>query len=82
MKMNFIIQPSDMIYRFGQARLIRRIDGKHELVGGSPQDRAEAGEWVSLFAHDIVFSRPRECNPPTGYLELKQFPPGHHETSP
>jgi hypothetical protein len=44
---------------FGNARLIKRPDGKHELVGGNENNFAEAKEWVSLFAHEVVFTRPR-----------------------
>jgi hypothetical protein len=48
------------IRQFGQARLIRRSGvtsrcSQYELVGGSEADRAAASEWVSLFAHHIVF---------------------------
>ena len=48
---------SRVIQQFGEARLIRHHNGKHELIGGSAADLATAREWVSLFAHDIVFSR-------------------------
>jgi hypothetical protein len=41
---------------FGNARLIRRCDGGHELIGGSEDERATAREWCSLFEHEIVFS--------------------------
>jgi hypothetical protein len=44
---------------FGNARLIKRPDGKHELVGGNENNFTEAREWVSLFAHEIVFTRSR-----------------------
>jgi hypothetical protein len=35
---------------------MRRTDGQHELIGGTDADRHEAFEWVSLFAHEIVFT--------------------------
>ena len=41
---------------FGKARLIRKSDGRHELVGGTADDRTTAREWCSLFAPDVVFS--------------------------
>ena len=44
------------IRQFGQARLIKLPNGEHELIGGSDVDRAAAFEWVSLFAHEIVFT--------------------------
>ena len=65
MKLNHAIvnRPSGrIIQEFGEAKLVRQPDGKHELIGGSTADVAEAKEWVSLFAHEIVFSRPG-CKP-------------------
>jgi len=58
MKMNCIINPARTLNRFGNAWLVKRADGKHELLGGNAGDFTEAKEWVSLFAHEIVFSRP------------------------
>ena len=58
MKMYCIINPARILNRFGNAWLIKRADGKHELVGGNAGKFTEAKEWVSLFAHEIVFSRP------------------------
>ena len=57
-------QPSTIAV-FGQARLIRlgwwhsARSGEHQLIGGTAADRAAAFEWVSLFAHEIVFKTPR-----------------------
>ena len=47
--------PSTLIRRFGAARLVRHRNGEHELIGGNTGDRTAAYEWVSLFAHEIVF---------------------------
>jgi len=44
------------VQHFGQARLVRLPNGQHELLGGTDADRAAAFEWVSLFAHEIVFT--------------------------
>lgn len=57
MKMNCIFKSAKIISRFGNAWLIRGANGKHALVGGSDGDYTEAKEWVSLFAHEIIFSR-------------------------
>lgn len=46
----------EAVASFGQATLHRRGDGRYELHGGSPADRADALEWASLFQHDAVFS--------------------------
>lgn len=60
MKLNHLIPQgftgAAIIQQFGQARLIRHRNGQHVLVGGSTADRTAAFEWVSLFAHEIVFS--------------------------
>jgi hypothetical protein len=61
MKLNHFITNRNtgrVIQEFGGAKLVRHPNGKHELVGGSRADLTAANEWVSLFAHEIVFSRP------------------------
>ncbi len=45
---------TESIAQFGQARLVRTLDCKFELRGGSKEDRLEAREWVSLFLHEAV----------------------------
>jgi hypothetical protein len=65
MKLNHLVTDHSngrIIQKFGGAKLIRHADGKHELIGGTTGEVAEAKEWVSLFAHEIVFSRPG-CKP-------------------
>ena len=47
----------ETIATFGEARLVKQLDGKLELVGGSPENRTEAKEWVSLFLHEAVISQ-------------------------
>ena len=44
----------EIIAQFGEARIIKYLDGKYELRGGSKDDRSAAKEWVSLFCHDVV----------------------------
>ena len=44
----------ELIASWGEAQLIKYLDGKTELRGGSEQDRAEAREWMSLFWHEAV----------------------------
>jgi len=48
--------PPTTIARFGAARLIKHCDGPYELVGGTPEERATAAEWCSLFAPEVVFA--------------------------
>jgi hypothetical protein len=57
MKMNYITNPARILNRFGKAWLIKRVNGKHELVGGTADDCTDAKEWASLSAHEIVFCR-------------------------
>jgi hypothetical protein len=55
MKLNpiswFLRDEGDLIALFGNARLVKRLNGKFELLGGTDADRAEAKEWCSLFLH-------------------------------
>ena len=44
----------EVMASWGEARLIKYLDGKTELRGGSEQDRAAAEEWMSLFWHEAV----------------------------
>jgi hypothetical protein len=44
----------EVIARFGDAQLIRFLDGKMELRGGSDDDRTAAREWMSMFWHEAV----------------------------
>ena len=44
----------EVVASFGQAQLVRFLDGKHTLRGGSNGDRSAAKEWISLFWHDVV----------------------------
>jgi hypothetical protein len=44
----------EVIARFGDAQLIRFLDGKMELRGGSNGDRTSAREWMSMFWHEAV----------------------------
>jgi len=49
----------EVVRQFGDAVLIRNSNGQHELIGGTNADRTAAFEWVSLFAHEIVFTHCR-----------------------
>ena len=42
----------------GEARLVKHLSGKIELLGGSPDDRRAAKEWCSLFLHEAVITSP------------------------
>ncbi len=56
---SFTLEPGhQVIARFGSARLVRQPSGRHELIGGTADDCAEAHEWCSLFAPEVVFSVP------------------------
>jgi len=39
----------ETIATFGDARLVKKLSGKIELIGGSPEDRDAAREWYSRF---------------------------------
>jgi hypothetical protein len=64
MKMKFFPPFKDegeVIAGWGEAQLIKYLDGKTELRGGSEQDRAEAREWISLFWHEGVVGVPSDA---------------------
>jgi hypothetical protein len=46
----------EVIARFGDAQLIRFLDDKMELQGGSNADRTAARESMSMFWHEAVLS--------------------------
>jgi hypothetical protein len=49
-----VADDGEIIASFGQAQLVRYLDGKCELRRGSKEDRLAAKEWVSLFWHELV----------------------------
>ena len=48
------LDQGEVIAAWGQAQLIKYLNGEAELKGGSKEDRAEAREWISLFWHEAV----------------------------
>lgn len=47
----------EIVAGFGSAKLVKYLNGKYELRGGSKDDRLAAHEWVSLFCHDVVINQ-------------------------
>jgi len=52
--------PDEIIGHFGQVRLVRKSDGKHELVGGTTEAQASVRKWCGLNAPFVVFAEPAE----------------------
>ena len=44
----------EVLAYFGGARLVKKLDGRLELVGGDRGDRTAAREWISMFFHEAV----------------------------
>jgi hypothetical protein len=44
----------EVVAGWGQAELIRYLDGKVVLKGGTKEDRLAAHEWISLLWHEAV----------------------------
>ena len=44
----------EVVASWGQAQLIKYLDGRLELKGGSKEDRLAAHEWISSFWHEAV----------------------------
>jgi len=78
MKLNNLIPISyrtKTVRRFGDATLVKLPNGQHELVGGSDADRTAAFEWVSLFAHEIVFTHFHREGPKRNFLRIPRLQP-------
>ena len=44
----------EVIASWGDARLVKCLDGKLVLKGGSKEDHGEAKEWLSMFWHEAL----------------------------
>ena len=44
----------EVIASWGEAKLVKFLDGRLELKGGSKEHHREAREWISLFGHEAV----------------------------
>ena len=44
----------EVMASWGEARLIKYLDGKLILKGGSKEDRIAAREWISMFLDNAV----------------------------
>jgi hypothetical protein len=44
----------EVMASWGEAQLIKYLNGKLVLKGGSKEDRIEAREWISMFLNDAV----------------------------
>jgi len=71
MKMNVLVSETtepceSTVIRFGDAELILRENGCHELVGGCRADQIAAREYISFFLHDVVVNSPIRVVPGTG----------------
>lgn len=58
-----------IIARFGEAKLVKKADGRHELIGGTAGDQTNAREWCSLFAPEVVFSGPSRNSAGIAFVE-------------
>lgn len=47
----------EVIAASGQPHLVKTLDCKYELRGGSTEDRTAAKEWISMFMHDVVIRK-------------------------
>ena len=53
----------EIIANFGDARLVKYLNGRLQVVGGSPSDHTAVKEWISLFMHEAVVSYPSPGTP-------------------
>ena len=48
----------EVIAGFGTAELVRHLDGRFELRGGSAEDHRAAREWVEQFYRKALYALP------------------------
>jgi hypothetical protein len=75
MKMNILVPETNetgesTVIWFGDAELILRENGHHELVGGSGSDQIAAREYISFFLHDVVVNSP-SCGTALGLSRME-----------
>jgi hypothetical protein len=54
--------PDETIAKFGPVHLVRKADGRHVLIGGTPCEQAEARRWCHRRAPFVTFTAPRRQN--------------------
>ena len=52
---SFAQNQDERIAGFGDAWIVRKLNGRFKLIGGSLEDRRAAREWCSLFLAKAVF---------------------------
>jgi hypothetical protein len=58
-----LMSEGEVIAHFGSAKLVKRLDCRFELRGGSAEDHLAAREWISLFMHEAVLTAPKSQQP-------------------
>lgn len=48
------IEVADLVACFGSAQLIKYLDGRFELRGGTASDRRRACDWLEMFMPDVL----------------------------
>ena len=51
----------EVVAGWGEAQLIKYLNGKVDLKGGTKEDRSAAHEWMSLFWHEAVVGVPSDA---------------------
>ena len=51
----------EVVAGWGEAQLIKYLNGEVELKGGTKEDRSAAREWISLFWHEAVVGVPSDA---------------------
>jgi hypothetical protein len=64
MKMNSLwpwhgADDGELLASFGDAQLVKHLDGTCEIQGGSAEERGEARDWVSLFLQHVILREPQ-----------------------
>ena len=54
--------PDETIAKFGPVHLVRKADGRHAFIGGTPGEQAKARRWCHRRAPFVTFTAPRRQN--------------------
>jgi hypothetical protein len=73
-----LLRPQEeLIASFGQAQLVRTLDGKTEFRGGTAEDRQKAKEWISMFWQESMRAgrsrSPWRCDAMPGWPTVRRM---------
>ena len=47
------VRQFEVVAVFGEAQIVKRLDGRLEILGGTDENRQKAREWIALFIKPV-----------------------------